>query len=201
LPGLLDAWSQPLPPKPAGPAPVYQLKVGLKDAKPPIWRRLEVPADVSLDRLHVIIQVAFGWDGSHLHVFETPFGDFGIADPELHHRPADEVSLAQALPGERSKISYLYDFGDSWRHEIVVEKVLTPDESVTYPRCTGGRRATPPEDCGGIWSYADMLDVLADPTHPEHDSTLEWLGLESATEFDPSAFDAAAITKALTNLP
>jgi hypothetical protein len=203
LPRLLDAWSQsqPLPPKPTGPAQVYQLKVGLKSAKPPIWRRLEVPADVSLDRLHVIIQVAFDWDGSHPHVFKTPYGEFGIADSELGFRSADEVALAQVLPGERAKITYVYDFGDDWRHEILVEKVLTPDVSVTYPRCTGGRRATPPEDCGGIWSYADLLDVLADPTHPEHANSLEWLGLDSVTEFDPAAFDAPAITKTLSSLP
>jgi len=201
LPRLLDPWSSPLPPKPTGPAQVYQLKVGLKGAKPPIWRRLEVPADVSLGRLQVIIQLAFGWDGSHLHVFETPYGDFGHPDPELGHQPADEVSLAQVLPGERAKITYVYDFGDDWRHEIAVEKVLDPDESVTYPRCTGGRRATPPEDCGGIWSYADLLDVLADPAHPEHANSLEWLGLDSAAEFDPAAFDAPAITKALSSLP
>jgi hypothetical protein len=198
---LLGGRSRPLPPKPAGPVPVYRLKVGLRGAKPPIWRRLEVPADVSLARLHLIIQVAFGWDGSHLHVFETPFGDFGITDPELGHASADEVSLAQVLPGEREKITYLYDFGDEWRHEVLVEKVLDPDESVTYPRCTGGRRATPPEDCGGIWSYADLLDVLADPAHPEHQNSLDWLGLGSASEFDPAAFDASAITKALSNLP
>lgn len=198
---LLGGWSRPLPPKPAGPVPVYRLKVGLRGAKPPIWRRLEAPADVSLARLHLIIQVAFGWDGSHLHVFETPFGDFGITDPELGHEPADEVSLAQVLPGEREKITYLYDFGDEWRHEILVEKVLDQDESVTYPRCTGGRRATPPEDSGGIWSYADLLEVLADPAHPEHQNSLDWLGLTSATEFDPAAFDASAITKALSNLP
>ncbi|HYQ62661.1 plasmid pRiA4b ORF-3 family protein [Actinophytocola sp.] len=201
LPRLLDARAmRPVPPKPTGPAPVYQLKVGLSGAKPPIWRRLEVPADVSLDRLHVIIQVAFDWDGSHLHVFETPYGDFGLPDPELGHRPADEVSLAQVLPGERAKITYVYDFGDNWRHEIVVEKVLDPDGLVTYPRCTGGRRATPPEDCGGIWSYADLLEVLADPAHPEHANSLEWLGLDSAAEFDPAAFDAPAITKALSSL-
>jgi hypothetical protein len=202
LPQLVDEWSSRLlPPKPAGPAPVYQLKVGLKGAKPPIWRRLEVPADLGLDRLHVITQVAFGWDGSHLHVFETPYGDFGIADAELGHRPADEVSLAQVLPAERAKITYVYDFGDDWRHEIVVEKVLDPDESVTYPRCVGGRRAAPPEDCGGIWAYADLLDVLADPAHPDHANTLEWLGLDSAAEFDPAIFDASAITKALSGLP
>lgn len=190
----------PLPPAPAGPAPVYRLKVGLAGAKPPIWRRLEIPADVDLERLHLIIQVSFGWDGSHLHVFETPYGEFGIDDPELGHRPAAGVTLAQVLPGERTKITYLYDFGDDWRHQILVEKVLDPDESVTYPRCTGGRRAAPPEDCGGIWGYGDLLDVLADPAHPDHASSLEWLGLDSATDFDPTAFDASAITSALASL-
>lgn len=199
----LEAWFSPLPPKAAGPAPVYQLKVGLKGAKPPIWRRLEVPADASLTRLHEIIQVAFGWDGSHLHAFETPYGDFGAPDPELGHQPAEDVSLAQVLPGERAKIVYTYDFGDDWRHEILVEKVLTPDASVTYPRCTGGRRAAPPEDCGGIWSYEAMLEVLADPAHPDHATSLEWFGVDSAAEFDPATFDpatfdATTITKALT---
>lgn len=201
LPWLLDSVREPLPPKPAGPAPVYQLKVGLQGAKPPIWRRLEVPADVSLTRLHSIIQVAFDWDDSHLHVFETPYGDFGIADPGLGHRSGDDVSLAQVLPGERTKITYTYDFGDDWRHEVLVEKVLDPDASASYPRCTGGRRAAPPEDCGGIWSFADLLDVLADPAHPEHRNTLDWLGLDKATEFDPAAFDAQAITTALARLP
>jgi hypothetical protein len=200
LPRLLNAWSaRPLPPKPVGPAPVYQVKVGLKGAKPPIWRRLEVPADVSLERLHVIVQVAFDWDGRHLHTFQTPYGDFAIADPELRDRSAGEVSLAQVLPDERAKITYVYDFGAEWRHEIVLEKVLDPDESVTYPRCTGGRRATPPEDGGGIWSYACMLAVLDDPEHPDHANTLDWLGIDNAAEFDPAAFDPAAITKALSN--
>jgi hypothetical protein len=104
------------------------------------------------------------------------------------------------LPAARSKITYVYDFGDDWRHEILVENVLDPDETVTYPRCTGGRRAAPPEDSGGIWSYACMLEVFADPKHPEHANTLERLGLDGAAGFDPSAFDAPAITKALTRL-
>lgn len=184
-----------------GPAPVYQLKVVLQGSKPPIWRRLEVPADTNLARLHEIIQVAFGWEDCHLHAFDTPYGDFGIPDPELGHEPADSVTLEQVLPGARSKITYTYDFGDDWRHEIVVEKVLDPEETVTYPRCTGGRRAGPPEDCGGIWAYSDLLDVLADPAHPEHGERLEWLGLERPTEFDPADFDAAAVTRALADLP
>ncbi|HEV2779593.1 MAG TPA: plasmid pRiA4b ORF-3 family protein [Actinophytocola sp.] len=192
-----------VPPKPTarpGPAPMYQMKVSLRGATPPIWRRLEVPADISLARLHLIIQVAFGWDGYHLHVFETPYGDFGISEPELGHQPQDSVSLEQVLPGEGDRITYTYDFGDGWRHDIVVEKVLDPDGSATYPRCTGGRSAGPPEDCGGIGGYAYLLDVLADPSHPEHEERLDWLGLDSAEEFDPAAFDAATVTKALSNL-
>ncbi|MFC4080227.1 plasmid pRiA4b ORF-3 family protein, partial [Amycolatopsis samaneae] len=131
--------TEKLPPKrkkPDGPAPVYQLKVSLKGAKPPIWRRLEVPADTTLAWLHEIIQVAFEWEHSHLHVFQTPYGDFGIPDPELDFRDEDAVTLEQVTPEAKSKIRYLYDFGDHWEHEILVEKVLAADAAKVYPRCT-----------------------------------------------------------------
>ncbi len=118
------------------PAPVYQLKVGLRGAKPPIWRRLEVPADVSLARLHMVIQAAFGWDDSHLHVFETPYGRFGIADADLGHRAEAPVTLEQVAPAAGGKLRYVYDFGDDWEHDIVVEKVLDRDPAAAYPRCT-----------------------------------------------------------------
>ncbi|MGH2602347.1 MAG: plasmid pRiA4b ORF-3 family protein, partial [Dehalococcoidia bacterium] len=180
-----------------GPAPVYQIKVGLRGAKPPIWRRLEVPADISLARLHAVVQIAFDWYDGHMHVFETPYGDFGVADPELGHRSEAPVRLEQVAPGEKSKIRYTYDFGDDWEHEILVEKVLERDKAAKYPRCTGGRRAAPPEDCGGIWGYSWLVEVLADPAHPDHDDRLEWLGLDDPAEFDPAEFDAAAITEAL----
>jgi hypothetical protein len=185
---------------PDGAAPVYQLKVGLRGAKPPIWRRLEVPADISLAQLHEAVQVAFDWDDSHMHVFETPSGDFGLADAELGHRAEAPVTLEQVAPGVRSKIRYTYDFGDDWEHEILVEKVLDRDETASYPRCTGGRRAAPPEDCGGVWGYADLVEVLADPAHPEHEDRLEWLGLDDAAEFDPADFDATAVNQALTRV-
>ncbi|HEY3259590.1 MAG TPA: plasmid pRiA4b ORF-3 family protein [Pseudonocardiaceae bacterium] len=185
--------------KSEGPVPVYQLKVALRGAKPPIWRRLEVPADTSLARLHEIIQVAFDWYDCHLHVFETPYGEFGAADAELGHRPAASVTLEQVAPGAGSKIRYTYDFGDDWQHDIQVEKVLDRNAAASYPRCTGGRRAAPPEDCGGVWGYADLERILADPDHPEHDDMLQWLGLDDATDFDPDAFDAAAVTKALSS--
>jgi hypothetical protein len=182
------------------PAPVYQIKVGLRGAKPPIWRRLQVPADVSLARLHSIIQIAFGWDDSHLHVFETPYGSFGIADADLDHRAEAPVTLEQVAPAANSKLRYTYDFGDDWEHEIVVEKVLDRDDAATYPRCIGGRRAAPPEDCGGIWGYTDLVESLNDPDHPEHQDRLEWLGLDDAADFSPDSFDAQAVNDALSDL-
>jgi len=178
-------------------APVYQLKVGLRGSKPPIWRRLEVPADTSLARLHGILQMAFGWADSHLHVFETPYGDFGVADRELGYRAEAPVTLEQVAPGAGDRLQYTYDFGDDWTHEIVVEKVLERQPGA-YPRCTGGRRAAPPEDCGGVWGYAELVEVLSDPGHPEHGDRLEWLGLASAADFQPERFDAAEINRALT---
>ena len=172
--------------------------MGLRGAKPPIWRRLEVPADISLARLHTVIQIAFGWDDSHLHVFETPYGSFGTADADLGHRSETSVTLEQVAPAVNSKLRYTYDFGDDWEHDILVEKVLDHDETAAYPRCTGGRRAAPPDDCGGIWGYAELVEVLNDPADQEHNDRLEWLGLDAAAEFDPDRFDAEAVTRALS---
>lgn len=183
--------------KTAGPAPVFQLKVSLRGAKPPIWRRLLVPADLSLARLHATILSAFGWHGGHLHVFETAYGDFGQADRELGHRADASVTLEQVAPKVKDKFRYTYDFGDDWVHDIVVEKVLAPDPSTPCPRCTGGRRAAPPDDCGGIWAYEELIEVLADPAHPEHEERLEWLGLAEASQFAPDAFDVEAVNDRL----
>ncbi len=180
------------------PAPVYQIKVQLRGAKPPIWRRLEVPADIRLDWLHSVIQVAFGWQDYHLHAFDTPFGQFGTADADLGQRAETRVTLEQVAPTVDSKLRYTYDFGDDWEHDIVVEKVVDADPAVTYPRCTGGRRAAPPEDCGGVWAYAELVEILSDPRHPEHGERVEWLGLDGAADFDPARFDAAAVTQALS---
>ncbi|XVV15415.1 plasmid pRiA4b ORF-3 family protein [Actinoplanes sp. CA-131856] len=182
-----------------GPAPIFQIKVGLRGARPPIWRRLEVAADISLSDLHHTIQTAFGWEDSHLHVFETPYGAFGVADRELGHRAEKPVTLEQVAPEAGQKLRYLYDFGDNWEHDIAVEKILDR-QPVAYPRCTGGRRAAPPNDCGGIWGYADLVEILTDPAHPEHEERLEWLDLAAADDFDPSRFDAAEVNRLLTGL-
>lgn len=180
-----------------GPAPIYQIKVGLRGAKPPIWRRLLVPANASLTRLHRIIQAAFGWNDSHIHVFETPYGAFGQPDPELGHRSEAAVTLEQVAQRAKDKISYTYDFGDDWTHDIVVEQVLDPDPSLTYPVCTGGRRAAPPDDCGGIWGYQELVEILTDPSHPDHRERLAWFGLSDAGQFDPAAFNVDDVNRAL----
>ncbi len=179
-----------------GPAPIYQVKISLRGARPPIWRRLELPGDISLAGLHRTIQTAFGWEDSHLHVFETPYGAFGVADREMGHRAEKPVTLEQVAPGAGNQVHYLYDFGDNWEHEIVVEKLLDR-QAVAYPRCTGGRRAAPPDDCGGVWGYAELVKVLADPAHPDHEEQLEWLGLRSADDFAPARFDADEVNRAL----
>jgi hypothetical protein len=185
------------PPTPEQTATVHRIKVTLRGSKPPIWRRLEVPSSATLDALHHYVQAAFGWEHSHLWVFETPQGSYGLPDPELGHRSAASKRLRQAAPGAGDRISYTYDFGDDWRHEIVVEDVSPAQPGVAYPRCLAGRRAGPPEDCGGLPGYHGLLDVLADPAHPEHGWMLEWLGLDSPAELDPAEFDRDAVNQAL----
>jgi Plasmid pRiA4b ORF-3-like protein len=135
---------------------VHVLKVNLHGAKPPVWRRLEIPSAMTLDLVHEVLQAAFDWHGYHLHSFETVSGEYG--DPSQEDdwsKCGDEstVALAQVAAAEKTKVVYVYDFGDDWRHDIVVEKILPAAPSVTYPRCTAGRGETPAEDSGGIWAF------------------------------------------------
>lgn len=179
-----------------GRAPILRLRVDLRYASPPIWRRLEVAGDIPLRALHHVVQVAFDWDDSHLYVFETDFGDFGgSGSPDI--RSDKNVTLEQVAREPGQTLIYRYDFGDDWQHVIAIEKSMPADPSATYPRCTGGRRAAPPEDSGGIGGYEHTVEVLADPDHEEHDDHLDWLGLDRADEFDPAAFDMSAINKVL----
>jgi hypothetical protein len=137
---------------------VHVIKVSLYGAKPPVWRRLEVPSAMTLDRLHEVLQAAFEWEDSHLHQFETVCGEFGNPGQAAHWSElSDEsaVALGQVARTERAKAVYLYDFGDDWRHDIVVEKILPAVPGVAYPRCTGGKGAGPEEDSGGIWVFND----------------------------------------------
>jgi hypothetical protein len=177
---------------------VHRMKISLRGARPPIWRRLEVPSTMTLRQLHHAIQEAFGWADDHLWRFETPTGPYGQSDPELGHRSAAGRKLESVAPRPGDRIGYTYDFGDDWVHEILVEDVLDAEPGVAYPRCVAGDRAGPPEDCGGIWGYDELLAILADPAHEEHHDRLEWLGLNSAADFDPAAFDVETLNKALS---
>ncbi|MGH3612347.1 MAG: plasmid pRiA4b ORF-3 family protein [Pseudonocardia sp.] len=176
---------------------VHRLKITLVGSKPPIWRRLEASSTTTLEQLHLDIQATFGWAGYHMWSFFTGHADFGIPDPELGFDDAATMTLSRVAPSSGDRLRYTYDFGDGWEHALVVEAVTAAEPDVSYPRCLTGRRACPPEDSGGMWGYADLLDILADPEHPEHTERLEWLGLESADRFDPAAFDLGEVNAAL----
>lgn len=175
--------------------PILQIKVSLtRVAKPPVWRRLQLRADTRLDHLHQIIQIAFGWEDYHLHVFEAGGEDFGPADPDLDLDTADERRFTIAdLVAADDRIRYTYDFGDNWGHDILVEKLLEPEPGVRYPVLVTAKGACPPEDCGGVWGYEDLKAVLADPDDEEHRAMREWAGVEESEKFDPAAVDADAL--------
>jgi hypothetical protein len=174
---------------------VYQLKVTLKGSKPPIWRRVMVPGKFSLYKLHQVVQISMGWTNSHLHQFLIDGEYYSIPDPDDSEAVIDEhrYALGRIAPVEKCKFLYEYDFGDSWEHIILVEKILPPEKGCKYPVCLKGKRACPPEDVGGIWGYEDFLEAISDPGHEQHDSYLEWMD----GEFDPEEFDLDEINQAL----
>jgi hypothetical protein len=198
---LTDRALAPMRRATAGAAPAHailQIRVSLLGvARPPVWRRLLVPADIRLDRLHDVIQTAMGWTDSHLHAFEADGAYYGPPNPELDHRDERKTTLNRLIgkPGDRMR--YTYDFGDDWEHEIRVEHVLAAEPGTRYPVCTGGRSRRPPEDCGGPWGYASLRETLANPRDDRHAEMLEWLGLKAASEFDPAAFDLAEVNTVL----
>lgn len=177
---------------------IYQLKILLLGSAPPIWRRFSVSSDMKLGKLHQVIQIVMGWTNSHMHQFKkgkiyygTTYQDDFDGMPET--RDENKAQLSELVSKPKAKFVYEYDFGDSWEHEVVLEKILPPEPSVRYPRCIEGKRACPPEDCGGVWGYANLLEVIQDEGHPEHEEMLEWLG----EAFDPEAFEVEAVNKAL----
>jgi hypothetical protein len=176
---------------------VYQVKVILHGAKPPIWRRLRLPAATTLAQLHQVIQVAFGWQDAHLHAFEIDGRRYSRPDFELWDEAADEGKARlrdlAARPGTR--LGYTYDFGDSWEHNVLVEKIL-PSDGVPHAVCLTGRRAGPPEDCGGVWGHAELCEILANPDHPDHAERVKWLG----HPYDPAAFDKDTVNAALARI-
>ena len=177
---------------------MYQLKVTLSDSKPPIWRRIIVPSNIALGKLHLVLQISMGWTNSHLHQFISDGVFYGIQDDDfgfdMEVENEDKYKLNQLLESEKEAIKYEYDFGDGWEHKILLEKILPFDKTNQIPSCTKGKRACPPEDCGGIWGYQELLDTLDDPKHPEYEGMVEWLG----GKFNSEAFNIEEINKMLT---
>lgn len=173
-------------------APLVQLRIELKRVKPTVWRRVVVPSNITLGKLHIVIQAAMGWTDSHLHEFEIAGERYGVPfDDNFGERivPETRVRLNKALGGMPT-FTYYYDFGDGWEHLVKVEKFHPGDDS-PIALCIGGANACPPEDVGGPWGYADFLAALADPAHPQHHELLEWNG----GPFDPKAIDADVIDR------
>jgi hypothetical protein len=174
---------------------IARLKITLDDVKPAVLRRVEVPFDIRLDRLHLTIQAAMGWTNSHLYElragdvsWSTPYPDADWAGDFLDAR---KVRLGDVLQDiGRKRLTYLYDFGDSWEHTIKVERLTDPEAGLLYPRLIEVSGRCPPEDCGGPWGYAEFLDAIKDPKHERHAELSEWIG----DEFDPDADNAEWLT-------
>jgi hypothetical protein len=165
-----------------------------------VWRRVRVPGDLSLAGLHDVIQVAMGWTDTHLHDFRV--GDVRYGDPEQlsegwldDTRDEARARVAQVLPRAGDRLRYTYDFGDDWEHEVLVESV-EPALGAVPIQCLAGRRAGPPEDCGGVWGYADLCQAAQDPDAPAASERREWLG----HRFDPAHFDREAVDERLRSL-
>ncbi|HEY3374605.1 MAG TPA: plasmid pRiA4b ORF-3 family protein [Candidatus Aquicultor sp.] len=174
---------------------VYQFKIALKGIKPLIWRSIQVPETYNFWDLHVAIQDAMGWSDSHLHEFEMkdplhgikskigiPVDDFDLFPYEHKVLPERNQKIADWFSKTNTTAKYTYDFGDDWVHDVRLEKILSRGKDFTYPRCLTGERACPPEDCGGVWGYEDLLEIIRDPNHKEYEDIIEWLDGELDSE-------------------
>ncbi len=184
------------------PGTTYQLRVALKGTRPPIWRRFLVSPSMKLSRLHDVLQAVMGWYDSHLHMFIKGRRRFMLPNPWMDDmsrsgepRFLDErkYRVDQLLKREKDWIEYQYDFGDSWYHRITLQKILLRDPAVRLPVCISGKRSCPPEDCGGVWRFYEMLAILADPEHEEYEEMAEWLD----PDFDPEAFNVKDVNETL----
>jgi hypothetical protein len=163
---------------------VLQFRIELQDIEPAIWRCIQVPSKYSFWDLHVAIQDAMGWLDCHLHVFRVRMPhkrktvEIGIPMEDPYRKQALagwEIPVARYFTEPGKSAPYEYDFGDGWHHSVLLEGILLKEEDVKYPRCIAGERACPPEDCGGVPGYSELVEVLQDPKHPEYDGYIGWL--------------------------
>ena len=171
---------------------IYRLYVFLLDIAPPIWRRVELSSETSLAQLHKVLQAAMGWQNYHLHEFEIGGKRYGVLDEEFDEPEVvgkdSAVKLSRALPRKGASLLYSYDFGDNWAHSVILEDIVPVEPEIKYPRVIDGARACPPEDSGGPYGYADLVEILSKPRHKQHRQMREWAG----KNFDPETFSAKA---------
>lgn len=177
---------------------IFQLEIWLNEIEPRIWRKFEVGSIIRLDKLHDVIQDVMGWTNSHLHSFNIEEDEYGmlLPDDDAYNegmRDERKARLTDLMGRPKDRFVYLYDFGDGWEHTIELVEIKEPQPGVKYPVCVAGRRACPPEDCGGPWGYPEFLEVISDPDHEEHEELLEWVG----GEFDAEAFDVKEVNDLL----
>ncbi|MCX6002873.1 MAG: plasmid pRiA4b ORF-3 family protein [Chloroflexi bacterium] len=180
------------------PPTIYRLNVTLKETEPAIWRRILVPSNITLHRLHLILQEIMGWTNSHLYRFEVGAKEYGESDPDNDFNELDFINskrakLVQLVTAKGNTFVYEYDFGDGWTHDLVVEDILEPVPGAIYPICLEGERACPPEDCGGPHGYSRLLGIIVNPEHEEYRETLTWLG----GDFRPSLFSVEKVNRYL----
>jgi hypothetical protein len=179
----------------------YQFKIQLKDiSNPRVWRRVLVPSNFTFEEFHRVIQFSFGWEFSHLFFFSPtgyrskPMIEMNTEEDEFYEvldedsLDAETTLLSEIFISEKQKFTYLYDFGDDWKHQITLEKILVDDE-IEKPVMLKGEGACPPEDCGGPWRYMDLKETLADKKHPEYKEMRAWLGLRPGENWNADAFN------------
>lgn len=181
---------------------VLRFRITLSDIEPPIWRMIDVPESYSFWDLHVAVQDAMGWLDYHLHSFMPQASSGGISDPigipdadfDGGTLPGWEVSVADYFVSPGDCLGYEYDFGDGWHHQIQLVDIHPREPGQKYPYCVDGARACPPEDCGGVPGYYELLEILWDASHEEHESMVEWLKghAKNYYPYDPNAFDPAS---------
>src|SRR3989338_6604054 len=188
---------------------VFVFKIKLNDCTPRVWRRIEVPATHTFFDLHCAIQDAMGWNDSHLHAFRIDTRSQSTSkrkgargelitiefpNSEVDDEHSDECyderkeRIADWFGARMTQCVYEYDFGDSWAHTVLFEGQSPSETGVVYPRCTAGKNACPPDDCGGMGGYEHLKKVLKNPKHPDHDDMVDWLCIDNASDFDPAEF-------------
>lgn len=167
---------------------IYQFKITLDGVKPKIWRQIQIPENYSFLDFHIAIQEAMGWEDCHLHQFEMVNPLKGTME-RISEAKEDKTIISKYFSLANKKASYEYDFGDSWEHSILLEKILPAEKGSEYPKCLTGERACPPEDCGGVWRYEEMVEIMKDQNDPEYQDMMDWIG----DDFRPEFFDPKSV--------